>query len=161
MLDGHTRRVVKERPSRIGPPVDDVRPRVAGTQEVRVQGVRQPPLGNGTAGGDQRLGRGPGPRRPGDEGGPAAAAEDVLLDPLQVEQIEQGRQFVTHTGDSAEVVRGGVTSYVTGAVAGCRDPAACHVARHGRRAARGRAGGPVHRPIDFATMDRMTSLVPP
>lgn len=76
--------------------VDDRRAGVAGPQEVRVQGVRVPVLGDRAAGGDQRL-RGDLPAEdPGDDGGPGVAAEDVPLDPLEVEQIEQRLKCLTH-----------------------------------------------------------------
>ena len=70
--------------------VDDRRARVPGAQEVRVQGVGGPVVGDGASGGDERLGRHLAAEDAGDEGRAGCAAEDVLLDLLQVEQIEEG-----------------------------------------------------------------------
>ncbi len=61
-----------------------------------MQGVR------GTVGGDRPPGRDEGlggdlaAEDPGHDRGTALAAEDVLLDPLQGEQTEQGLQCVVH-----------------------------------------------------------------
>jgi hypothetical protein len=51
--------------------------------------VGVPVRGDRTPGGDQRLGRDLAAEDAGDDGGPGAAAEDVLLDLLEVEQIEE------------------------------------------------------------------------
>lgn len=48
-----------------------------------------PVRGDRTPGGDQRLGRHLPAEHARDDGGPGPAAEDVLLDLLQVEQIEE------------------------------------------------------------------------
>ncbi len=69
--------------------VDDGRAGVPDAQEVRVQGVGEPVLGDRPPGGDQRLGRDLSAEDARDDGGPGLAAEDVLLDLLQVEQIEE------------------------------------------------------------------------
>lgn len=76
--------------------VDDGRAGVAGAQEVRVQGVRRAVLGDGAPGGDQGLGRDLAAEDPGHDGRAAGAAEDVLLDALQVELFEQGEKGVVH-----------------------------------------------------------------
>jgi hypothetical protein len=80
--------VVKDRPSHVADPVD----RVAGAEEVRVQRVGRTVLGDGAARGDQGLGG----EDTGDDGGPRAAAEDVHLDPLEIQQIEKGLQFFVY-----------------------------------------------------------------
>ncbi|GAA3062019.1 hypothetical protein GCM10020000_51640 [Streptomyces olivoverticillatus] len=70
--------------------VDDRHRGVAGAQEVGVQGVRGAVGGDGAPRGDQRLGRDLPAEDAGHEDGRAGgAAEDVLLDLLQVEQFEQ------------------------------------------------------------------------
>lgn len=69
--------------------VDDGRARVAHAQEVRVQGVGEPVLGDRPPGGDQCLRRHLPAEDARDDGGAGPAAEDVLLDLLDVEQIEQ------------------------------------------------------------------------
>jgi hypothetical protein len=69
--------------------VDDGCAGIAGAQEVRVERVRGPVLGDRAPGGDERLGRDLPAEDPGDDGGPGPATEDVLLDLLQVEQIEE------------------------------------------------------------------------
>ncbi|BFO21735.1 hypothetical protein SHKM778_81230 [Streptomyces sp. KM77-8] len=69
--------------------VDDRGAGVAGAQEVRVQGVGGPVLGDGPPGGDQRLRRDLPAEDAGDDGAAGVAAEDVLLDLLEVEQIEE------------------------------------------------------------------------
>ncbi|CAM5487929.1 hypothetical protein SVIOM74S_05735 [Streptomyces violarus] len=69
--------------------VDDGRAGIAGAQEVRVERVRGPVLGDRAPGGDERLGRDLPAEDAGDDGGPGPATEDVLLDLLQVEQIEE------------------------------------------------------------------------
>jgi hypothetical protein len=51
--------------------------------------VRRPVLGDRAPRGDERLGRDLSAEDPGDDGGPGPAAEDVLLDLFQVEQIEE------------------------------------------------------------------------
>lgn len=76
--------------------VDDGGAGVPGAQEVRVQGVRRPVGGNRAPGRDQGLGGDLAAEDPGDDRGAALAPEDVLLDPLQCEQIEQGPECVVH-----------------------------------------------------------------
>lgn len=51
--------------------------------------VRVPVLGDGTPGGDERTGRDLSAEHARDDGGPGLAAEYVLLDLLEVEQIEE------------------------------------------------------------------------
>lgn len=105
--------------------VDDRRAGVPGAQEVRVQGVREAVLGHGPARRHQRLGGHLAAEDAGDDGGAGLPPEDVPLDPLQVEQIEQGIQGIR---SAVLVVRFGHLDY---------------------------------RPIDFAMIDFMISLVPP
>jgi hypothetical protein len=58
--------------------------------------VGRPVRRDGTPGGDQRLGRDLATEDPGDNGGAGLAAEDVLLDRLQVEQIEEILECLAH-----------------------------------------------------------------
>src|SRR5690606_41820270 len=79
-----------------GDVVHDRRAGVPGAQEGRVQGVGGPVRGDGPAGGDGGL-RGDLPAEDaGDDGGAGPAAEDVLLDLLEVEQIEEVLECLTH-----------------------------------------------------------------
>ncbi|GAA2338868.1 hypothetical protein GCM10010246_24460 [Streptomyces cuspidosporus] len=82
----------------------------------------------------------------------AGASEDVQVYPFQVEQVEETGQALGRV-----VVRCAVWCAVWCVVHGLRSVADPYC---GAVATRGRAGRS-HRPIDFATMDRMTSLVPP
>jgi hypothetical protein len=83
-------------------------------------------LGDGPAGGDQRLGRDLPAEDARDDRGPGPAAEDVLLEPLEIEQLEEDLECLAH-GDS--VVPAGV--------------------------------GAAYRPMSFAMIVFMISLVPP
>lgn len=57
-----------------------------------MQGVGVASFGDRAPRRDQRLCGDLAPEDAGDDGGAAGAAEDVLLDPLEVEQVEQGLQ---------------------------------------------------------------------
>ncbi|CAM5336582.1 hypothetical protein SHIRM173S_12016 [Streptomyces hirsutus] len=86
--------------------VDNGRAGVAGAQEVRVQGVGGPVRGDGPPGGDQRL-RGDLPAEDaGDDGEAGLAAEDVLLDLLEVEQIEEFLECLAHGVSCTGACRG-------------------------------------------------------
>ena len=61
-----------------------------------MQGVREPVGRDRAARGDQGLGRDLAAEDARDDGGPGPAAEDVLLDPLEVEQIEQVLECLVH-----------------------------------------------------------------
>ena len=61
-----------------------------------MQRVGGPLVGDGPARGDQRLRRDLPAEDPGHHRAAARAPEDVLLDPLQVEQIEQGIECCAH-----------------------------------------------------------------
>ncbi len=91
-----------------------------------MQGVGGPVRGHRAAGGDERLGRDLTAEDARDDGGAGLAAEDVLLDLLQVEQIEEVLKCLVHG------------TFSTGR--GCQEP---------------------YRPMSFAMIDFMISLVPP
>ncbi len=63
-----------------------------------MQRVRQTVRGHGAPGGDQGLRGDLAAEDARHEGGAAGAAEDVLLDLLQVEQIEEIRQCLVQVG---------------------------------------------------------------
>ena len=86
--------------------VDERHRRVTGADEVGVQRVHRPVGRHGPARGDQRLRRRPGRRRPAASRSRAAAAEDVQLDLLQVEQVQQLAQGVGHSLLASVLMRG-------------------------------------------------------
>ena len=97
-----TRRVVNDLPSRT--PVDHVdqrHRRVARPDEVGVQGVHRPVRRHRTPGRDQRLARHLPAEHPLHPHIRADAAEDVFLDLLQVEELEEPVQRLTHDGPLA------------------------------------------------------------
>lgn len=69
--------------------VDDRRAGVAGAQEIRVQRVGGAVGGDRAPRRDQRLCGDLAAEDAGDDGGAGLPAVDVLLDPLEVEQIEE------------------------------------------------------------------------
>ncbi len=106
--------------------VDDGRAGIPGAQEVRVQRVRGPVLGDRPPGGDERLRGDLAAEDPRDDGGPGPAAENVLLDLLEIEQIEEILKCLTH-----------------------------------ENCCTGQSLRSVYRPMSFAMIDFMISLVPP
>ena len=92
-----TRRVVNDRPSRTRSTWYTIgTPGMPGPQEVRVQRVHRALAVGGAAGRDQRLARDLPAEDPLQGLLRAAAAEDVDLDLLQVEQIDQALGRVRH-----------------------------------------------------------------